>query len=697
MSWCQRQPHLFSGRRMLFAATVMVVLLPGLAAAQAAPASRVPSVADLVEVVDISGLSASTDGRHVAFRTERASLDRNSYVLTWNIAEIAGGGRLDAGGGAPIYRDPGQVQTEPAFWSQDGRALYFRALVDGAIGIWRFSLDGSSARAVVVEDADVEALRPSPMGMGLDFDLGPSRAEIRRAEEAEYDSGVLIGQSVDLAQNLFRGASINGRMASQRLTGEWFRRSGLLATEPRRHFRLDFATGSVNPLPTPDVPEATPDSVETGGVFAEDGAVAAAREAESGWRVEVRPPGSTEPIVCPPRLCAAGRVDAIAWRPGRRQLLITLADPHQRQTIYLWDVGRGTFRRVAGGEGLLSGGRDLRTPCAITSQFALCVAAGATVPPRLDRIELDSGRRTTIFDPNTALRQRAWPRSEMLRWSVGGQAYAGVLFLPSGPSRRLPLLINYYRCEGFLRGGVGDELPFAPLAQDGFAVLCINTPPFLGPHDARATYRTALAGIRAAIDLLDVRGTVDRRYVGMAGLSFGSEATMWTATHSDLLAAASIASVQFEPAYYWFNAVRGRDHPDILRRSWGLGPPDQDVAGWRELSPALNVSRIRAPLLMQLPEQEARYVIELYARLSNSTTPAELYVFPDEAHIKLQPRHKLAVYRRNRDWFRYWLQAYVDPDPERRDQYQRWQTLRQRRASAGPTLPPASEPQLNRR
>ncbi len=697
MSQLQRRPRPFSGRRGPFAAIIMVLFLPGLAAAQPAPESGAPSVADLVEVVDISGLSVSPDGRHVAFRTERASLDRNSYVLTWNVAELAGGGRLEAGGGAPIYRDPGLIQTESAYWSRDSGAFYFRALVDGAVGVWRLSLDGSGARAVVVDDADVEAVRPAPMGSGLDFDLGPTRAEIRRAEEAEYDSGVLIDRSVDLAQNLFRGASINGRMASQRLTGEWFRRSGLLAAERRRHFRLDFDTGSIAPLTTPNAAEAAPSRGETGGVLAEDGAIAIAREAESGWRVEVRLPGSTDPVVCPPRLCAAGRVDALAWRPGRRQLLITLADPLHRQTIHSWDLGRGTFRRLAGGDGLLSGGRDLRAPCAITSQYALCVAAGATAPPRLERIALDSGRRETIFDPNAELRQRAWPRSEMLRWSVGGQAYAGILFLPSRPSRRLPLLINYYRCEGFLRGGVGDELPLASLAQDGFAVLCINTPPFRGLHEARATYRTALMGVRAAIDNLDARGTVDRRHVGMGGLSFGSEATMWIATHSELLAAASIASVQFEPAYYWFNAVRGRDHPDILRRSWGLGPPDEDVAGWRELSPALNVSRIRAPLLMQLPEQEARYVIELYARLSNSTTPAELYVYPDEAHIKLQPRHKLAVYRRNRDWFRSWLQGYADPDPERRDQYQRWQTLRERQASADPTRPPAAEPQFNRR
>src|SRR3546814_13419078 len=64
--------------------------------------------------------------------------------------------------------------------------------------------------------------------------------------------------------------------------------------------------------------------------------------------------------------------------------------------------------------------------------------------------------------------------------------------------------------------------------------------------------------------------------VGMGGLSFGSEVAMWAATHSKLLKAVSIASVQAEPAYYWFNAGSGRDFfRQNLEKVWGLGPPDR--------------------------------------------------------------------------------------------------------------------------
>src|SRR3546814_9471386 len=79
-----------------------------------------------------------------------------------------------------------------------------------------------------------------------------------------------------------------------------------------------------------------------------------------------------------------------------------------------------------------------------------------------------------------------------------------------------------------------------------------------------------------------------------------------------------------------------------------------------------------------MPEQEylvaLDYVIPLIRRQQ-----ADLYVFPHEPHIKFQPRHKLAVYQRNLDWFRFWLQDYDDPDPAEREQYTHWCEMRDAR------------------
>lgn len=649
--------------------------------AKAAPTA--PTLDELVEVADLSGLASSPDGARIAFRTDRASIERNGYELAWHVAELGTGAVRQVGsGGEAIIADPGVLVAEPPIWSPDGRWLYYRALIGGEVQIWRTAVDGSGSRAVTAEDGDVLSIEPSADHRGIAYRVGPPRREIERAELDEYDSGILVDEHVELAQNVFRGAIVNGRHATQRLTGRWFARGGILWSRPPRDRRLDFATlGSAPARPEEFL---TPPSTNLGPVppdliarSSEGNVVAALWNGTESAMTVTR--ARRRSITCTAVACRSARIVWLTWRPGGEQILFATADSAHIQTLHSWDVAPNRVRRIAASAGFLNGGRSASAPCAIAGMEAICVAAGPASPPRLERVDLRSGAVRPLFDPNAILRARRWPATQRLQWrSAEGRPFTGTLYLPAaeGPA---PLFINYYRCEGFERGGVGDEWPFAAMAAAGIGSVCVNATRMSGPQDGVGQYRAAQGGIEALVDLLAGRGMIDRARIGMGGLSFGSEVTMWTVMHTELVAAASIASPQFEASNYWFNGVRGRDHHQLFRQVWGLGAPDETPEQWRLLSPALNVERIRAPLLLQLPEQESRYATELYARLSNSTTPTELYVFPDEAHIKVQPRHRLAVYQRNLDWFRFWLQDHEDDDPRRSDQYRRWRTLLERR------------------
>src|SRR5690606_28265908 len=102
---------------------------------------------------------------------------------------------------------------------------------------------------------------------------------------------------------------------------------------------------------------------------------------------------------------------------------------------------------------------------------------------------------------------------------------------------------------------------------------------------------------------------------------------------------------------------------------------------WKALSPARNIDRIKAPILMQFPEQEARLSIELVSRLATARM-GETHIFPYAPHVTVEPRQTLAVYARNLDRFRFWLNSDVDPDPAKAAQYRRWLKLGRQENSA---------------
>jgi dipeptidyl aminopeptidase/acylaminoacyl peptidase len=657
--------------------------------AQLAPgiAMGAPSLGDLTELSDIDSLSVSPDGQYLVFRTVRGDIARNSYDLAWySIALKSGAVRSIGSGGEPVYTDPGIIAGESPLWDRDSRFLIFRARLDGAIGVWRASPDGLAMTPLIVRDEDIEDLELGEDGRSLSYKVGPSRNRIEAAEDREYDDGIRVDSSVDLAQNLYRGGWVDGRKATQRLVGYWFVRAGLLWRWPRQQRRYDLETGTDQPIgPPAPVPDFQPPSVTAAASARSPGG----KVAEAGWNgqsgfVTATLNGAGATARCDAPACASERVSALAWRPGSSQLLITFTDRFRRQSLSLWDAGSGAFRELTTGEGLLSGSRRSSTPCAVGRETVYCVAASAASPPRLEGIDLETGRRSVLFDPNPSWRGDYRPAVDYLRWRIPGGAIAtGVLLTGSAARTQAPLFVNYYSCDGFLRGGEGDEWPLPQLIQSGFAVACVNAVPFSGPQDAVNTYKTGLEAVRSLIDSLARRAIADRSRVAMGGLSFGSEVAAWVASRSSLLAALSLASGQSDPTGYWFDSIGRGDRPDKIRQVWGLGRPDKTASRWKLISAALNAERIKVPTLLQLPEQEARRIPEFTARLQQSGTPAELYAYPDEGHIKLQPRHRLSVYRRNLDWFRYWLQDYRDPDPSSAAQYARWDSLRARRLAAG--------------
>lgn len=665
------------------------------------PEAMSATIRQLVEVVDIHNVSVSPDGGLVAFRTEQAAIERNTYRTVWYVQPVDGASppRRLGEGGEMLPDGGGSSKPERPVWSPDSKWIFFRAVNDERIDIWRAAVDGSRTEQLTHEAANVRAFSLSADGSTVLYSVGATRQAVIDAELSEHDRGVHVDRSVALGDHLFRSGFHEGRLATQRFRPN-FELVPLLSDAPDRWKAMDLSTGVARELASEHLPSAPITVSELPASLGEitrvveeagSGRIAMLRTQSKPGESSHRAPvalvmlpgrGSRRPVECTAEPCTEKQITGIVWRPGSDEVLFAVSERASdlQHSIFRWNVVSGDVTPVIRSRGWLSGGgRWWPEPCAASASILICVTAESDVPPRLESVDLESGNRTILFAPNQLLAQdmKAFVDVRFITWrDAQDRNYTGYFYpAVAKDGTPPPLFVVYYRCSGFLRGSVGDEWPLATFARHGIAALCINAAPF--DDDAVVRYQQGLAAVESVVGLLAGQGDIDTARVGMGGLSFGAEVTMWTAMRSDLLIATSQSTPVFSPNMSLLLSQGGESHFPRLERYWQLGTQEQTPERWRTLSPTYHIDRIRAPSLMQLPEQEYRYALDYLVPLIQERR-ADVYVFPHEPHQKFQPRHQLAVYERNLDWFRFWLQGYEDESVRKSEQYLHWHGMRDR-------------------
>lgn len=644
---------------------------------------------DLLELVDVSGIAVSPDGTELAFRRIQASAESNSYCVQWVTMPVSGvsNPRVLANAGDPVQQIVpmgtvnGNLRATEIKWSSDGRWLAYEHGAGLRVEIWRVRADGSDAQRLSREGDDVA---------GFDWLPGTHDVLMKVWDQSERKAAKLEGQRGYLFDSRFHPATsahplflrkphptpvvINAlTLTSRTLTPadlEWNK-------DLARAWQVsDGARKDIEHSPLGKSRAWTTFADPNESTFLAPLALWVSRGAEE------------EPVKCKLEDCI-GRIMSVFWSPDDRAVyFIKRHDGAPVElSIYEWVPGSARVREIFRT-------RDVMPECAAARSEIVCTLEAAFTPTRIIAIDVRSKRHRTLHDPNVHFGglRRGKLEPMIVADRHGHEVSARLLTPPGRPdAKRLPLFVSPYVARGFLRGNVGDEYPAQLFAEHGIAVLEIGLSSawrqgWKGTKDSDAPSRyfkdnrmwsDTVSAIRNALDDFESEERIDRCRVGIGGLSNGSNITHHAILH-DKFAAASASTPSWDPTHYYLS---GPMFEQTLTE-WGfglLGPDSRDQ--WMNASLALNAKRMSTPLLWHLTEQEFLWGVEAIAHLRKEGQPAEMYVFPGAGHIKNVPSHRLAVYERNLDWFRFWLQDYTDPDPTKQEQYARWNEFRK---AAGP-------------
>jgi dipeptidyl aminopeptidase/acylaminoacyl peptidase len=304
-------------------------------------------------------------------------------------------------------------------------------------------------------------------------------------------------------------------------------------------------------------------------------------------------------------------------------------------------------------------------------------------PPQLYAWDAEQKRKTLLLDLNPQFRKLWFGRVEEIRWeTTDGHEVVGGLYLPPDykAATRYPIVIQTH---GFDQNRFWIDGPFTsafaaqPLAGKGILVLQVG-------RSAQPGQNTSVTGTpeegpremavyQGAIDELDRRRLIDRNRVGIIGFSRTAFKVGYTLTHSKYRFAAATLADGFEGGYVNYVLFQGVDSVGV---NGGL-PSGAGLALWLKNSPGFNLDKVTAPV--RIEEYAYGSLLggwEWFSGLSFREKPVELIWIPFGTHLLVKPWERLVSQQGNVDWFDFWLQGRSDPDPAKKEQYQRWEAMR---------------------
>lgn len=380
-------------------------------------------------------------------------------------------------------------------------------------------------------------------------------------------------------------------------------------------------------------------------------------------------------VYCPHSECMGTYIRGLWINEGSNEVIFSKFDgqSYSETSIYVWNPNAQSIRKIAHTKGRFHS-------CEIGENQLICVHEEWTQPGKLIAIDLFSGAKAELYNPNPVNSSFEYTRIEQLTWvdSKGATSFGQVVFPKNYSTQHsYPAVIVTYRSRGFLRGGVGDEYPIHVLAAAGFVVLSFDAPRGFDRNASLESRNRTLESKMTLLELASEIVNIDREKVAITGFSDGVVQALHALRFTSIFETAILSSFGYNPTGYF---VLDETNRRYWTTRYGVPYSDEEESTlWERSSIGLNVPDKKKPLLVNVSDEELLLGIEDYVRMKQNNYPVEMYVYNDGYHMKWRSDHRLAIYRRNVQWLLYWLQDKRVDDPVDPQQYKRWDFLREQR------------------
>jgi dipeptidyl aminopeptidase/acylaminoacyl peptidase len=362
------------------------------------------------------------------------------------------------------------------------------------------------------------------------------------------------------------------------------------------------------------------------------------------------------------------------WNSQTNELVLQLTN---RRSFSSFEEGRLVRFRKSSGVWV---GKDVPAPERKgTAELAITVDEDPNTPPRLFAKDLKTGKTAMLLDPNPQFKDLQFGHVEELRFeATGGAEIRAGLYYPPHYIRgsRYPLVIQTHGWNSnqfWIDGPYTTAFAAQSLAARGFVVVQVGDATDIStPSEAKSTMNQ----LEEIISHLDTIGLINVDRIGIIAFSATGPGVAYAITHSNYHFGAAVLADTDDAGYFTYLSMFDHDSTRFEAINGGA-PFGQTLGSWLREAPEFSLDKVTTAL--RLEPNGAWDVLDLwewFVGLRRLHKPVEMVVMPDAGHVVTRPQDRMISQGGTVDWLDYWLNGNEDPDPAKKDQYERWHKLR---------------------